>query len=106
MRYAAPAIATPGGCPRLACCIPFCRRTFRNDKKGTPWPEGMETMCGKHWRLVSKGRRRRYSRLFRLYKNRKGTLQDADMANRIVKLLNDEFERFKKIATEASAGIG
>lgn len=101
-----PAIAPPGGCPRLACCIPFCRRTFRNDKNGTPWPEGMETMCGKHWRLVSKDRRRRYSRLHRLWKNRRGTLQDATMADRIVKLLNDEFERFKKIATEAAAGIG
>jgi hypothetical protein len=90
---------------RLACCIPFCRRTFKNDKAGTPWPEGAQVMCGKHWRMVSRDRRRRYSRLHRLWKNKKGAVQ-GEIADRIVRLLNDEFERFKKIATEAAAGIG
>lgn len=100
-----PAVAPPGGCPRLACCIPFCRRAFRHDKAGTPWPEGMEVMCGKHWRMVSRERRRRYSKLHRLWKNRKGHLQ-GEAASRIVRLLNAEFERFKAIATETAGGIG
>jgi len=33
---------------RIACCIPFCRRTARNDKGWAEW------MCCNHWRLVSK----------------------------------------------------
>lgn len=103
-RFVAPPIAPEGGCPRLACCIPFCRRTFRQDKKGTPWAEGMEVVCGRHWRLVSRDRRRRYSKLLKLYRNKKGTLQ-GDTADRIVDILNAEFERLRKIMTEAAVGI-
>lgn len=102
---ALPPVVGDGQAVRLTCCVPFCRRTFRNDKNGTPWPEGHEVMCGKHWRMVGKDRRRRWSKLYRLYKNKRGTLQ-GDMADRIARLLNAEFDRFKKIATEAAAGIG
>lgn len=104
-RYIAPAVAPEGGCERLACCVPFCGRTFRNDKKGTPYPEGSEVICGKHWRLLSRDRRRRYSRLLRLYKGRKGTLQGA-LAERICRLLNEEFDRMKAIAIERAGGVG
>lgn len=31
---------------RLACCVPFCRRTTRNDEGYALW------ICGKHWSLV------------------------------------------------------
>lgn len=101
---ALPPIVGDGHSTRLACCIPFCRRTFRYDKNGTPWPEGHETMCGKHWRMIGKDRRRRWSKLYRLYKNKRGTLQ-GDMADRVARMLSAEFDRFKKIATEAAAGI-
>jgi hypothetical protein len=37
---------------RLACLVPFCRRTHK--------PEAYsEWICGEHWRLVSKATRRR-----------------------------------------------
>lgn len=104
-RFVAPAVAPEGGCARLACCIPFCGRTFRRDKSGAPWTEGSQVMCGKHWRMISKARRARYTKLHRLWKNKKGHLQ-GDMADRIVRMLYAEFERFKVIATEAAGGIG
>lgn len=96
-----PAIAPPGGCERLSCCIPFCRRTFRNDKKLTPWPEGMETMCGKHWRLGSVVFRRRHSRLMRLYKRGPS---DA-IRFQIFIMLERLWDRIKKQATERAGGI-
>lgn len=33
---------------RISCCVPFCRRTTRNDGTFSEW------ICGKHWRLVSR----------------------------------------------------
>lgn len=51
---------------RLACCIPHCRRTFRNDKKLTPWPKGSLVICGKHWRTAPADLRQRDRRLRRL----------------------------------------
>lgn len=98
-----PAIAD-GQCVRLSCCVPFCRRTFRNDKSGTPWPKFSETMCGKHWRLINVGRRRRYKKLERMLRNRKGVLQGA-LADRIVGLLWAEWGRMKAAAIERAAGI-
>ncbi|BEV44742.1 hypothetical protein [Afipia carboxidovorans] len=38
---------------RIACCVPFCRRTCRNDSGFAEW------ICGKHWALVSKTTKRR-----------------------------------------------
>ena len=40
---------------RIACCVPFCRRTCRDDGSFSEW------ICGKHWagvRKVTKRRRR------------------------------------------------
>lgn len=31
---------------RLTCCVPFCRRTYRNDRGYAEW------ICGPHWRGV------------------------------------------------------
>lgn len=39
--------------PRLACLVPFCRRTRHNREGFSEW------ICGKHWPLVPK-RWRRY----------------------------------------------
>ncbi len=99
-----PPVVGDGQAVRLTCCIPFCRRTFRNDKNGTPWPEGSEVICGKHWRLISRDRRRRYARLRRIFDGKKGKLP-GPLADRIGRILWAEFERFKKIATEAAVGI-
>ena len=104
MKYSAPIIAPEGGCARLACCVPFCRRTFKSDKAGTPWAEGSEVICGKHFRLINVGRRRRYSGLKRRYLTRKGTLQ-GPLGERLARILEEEWARLKVIAIEAAAGI-
>lgn len=31
---------------RLTCCVPFCRRTYRNDEGFAEW------ICAPHWRAV------------------------------------------------------
>jgi hypothetical protein len=41
---------------RLPCCVPFCRRTTRDDGRFSEW------ICGAHWRLVDKELRRLKSR--------------------------------------------
>ena len=46
---------------RLACCIPGCRRT-----SAMPYSEWI---CGKHWSLIPKARRRIYQRAKRLRKD-------------------------------------
>lgn len=38
---------------RIACCVPFCRRTLRNDRGFAEW------ICGKHWAAVRKVTKRR-----------------------------------------------
>ncbi len=90
---------------RLGCLVPHCRRTFKKDKAGTPWEDGDEVMCGKHWRGISRDRRRRYTKLQRLYKNKRGTLQ-GKLAETLERILGKEWERLKKIAIEAAMGIG
>lgn len=45
---------------RIACCVPFCRRTARDDGA-----EGHEIICGKHWRLADKELTQRYKKLSR-----------------------------------------
>lgn len=97
----APVIAPEGGCARLACCVPFCRRTFKNDKAGTPWPEGVRIMCGKHWRLGSAVLRKRHGRLSRLHK--RGIVGRA--GEQVEWMLHRLWERIRIQATEAAAGI-
>lgn len=99
-----PVTAPEGGCARLSCCIPFCRRTARVDKAGTPWSPGSEVICGNHWRLINASRRRRYQKLKRMVENRKGKLQGV-VADRIEALLLTEWARLKVCATERAAGI-
>ncbi|CAB4167976.1 hypothetical protein UFOVP860_74 [uncultured Caudovirales phage] len=98
----APVIAPEGGCLRLACCVPFCRRTFKNDKVGTPWLEGSRVICGKHWRMGNATARRRHSRLSRLQK--RGII--VRKAGQIEDMLHALWDRILKQATEAAAGIG
>lgn len=49
---------------RLNCCIPFCRRTTRNDEGYSEW------VCGKHWQAVPKTMRRIYIRARRVVDRR------------------------------------
>jgi len=42
---------------RITCCVPFCRRTTRNDEAFVEW------ICGDHWKLADKPRRRVWGRV-------------------------------------------
>lgn len=50
---------------RIACCVPFCRRTAKREAF-------TEIICGKCWRKAPKARRQVYSRLLRRYRRRFG----------------------------------
>lgn len=45
---------------RIPCCVPFCRRTSKDDGI-----DGQEVICGKHYRAANKTLRRRYAKLRR-----------------------------------------
>jgi hypothetical protein len=101
-----PAIAPEGGCARLSCCIPFCRRTFRFDKTLTPWPPGSIVMCGKHWRTASNGFRRIDRRLRRLKRKAEQRLPpDLALVAYLSRRINDNWDRARKEITERAAGI-
>lgn len=92
---------------RLACCIPHCRRTFRNDKKLTPWPEGMITMCGPHWRsgpphlrLIDRKLRRLLRKVERMMPRR------PKLAAYLSHRINLNWDRAQKAITERAMGIG
>lgn len=83
---------------RLACQVPFCRRT-RGDRKGDPVRPGMEWICGKHWRLVSYRRRYTYSAIRRRMRRYPEEPRWRHMADAW-------WERCKTAAIEAAVGIG
>ena len=91
---------------RLACCIPHCRRTFRNDKNLTPWHSGSEVMCGKHWRSAEpmlRARHRKIWKLVRTIEQRHGKQRTWLCARRIGFRV---WEKIKVQATERAMGIG
>lgn len=48
---------------RIPCAVPFCRRTAAREKH----PHATWIICGKHWRLASKRKRRLYGLMCRRY---------------------------------------
>lgn len=94
---------------RLACCIPHCRRTYRNDKALTPWPRGSEVMCGKHYKAAPLDLRQRDRQLRRLLR-RVDRLKDAkkrhQLGCRVVAWQHGCFARIKAAVTERAMGIG
>lgn len=80
---------------RICCCVPFCRRTFKNDK-GYGW-----IICGKHWRLADKSLRRRRTKLLRRYKKE----MDRAKRRRLVGMILWLDERGKRQAIERALGI-
>lgn len=96
---------------RIACLVPFCRRTLRNDGGFAEW------ICGKHWaavRKVTKRRRRIAERAARRASERFDTLymeqggvyepqfQRVMAAKRLSAAL---WDRCKTEAIERAAGI-
>lgn len=71
--------------PRIACCVPFCRRTYRNDERFIEW------ICQQHWKTTSLSWRRRHTRFMRAGRR--------DLANTM-------WLRLKAQAIERAAGIG
>ena len=94
---------------RLACCVPHCRRTFRNDKTLTPWPRGTEVICGKHYRMAPLfliERDRRLRRLSRKADKLSPTEESSRLCRRVVTWQWQCFARIKAAATERAMGIG
>jgi hypothetical protein len=80
---------------RLHCCVPFCRRTTRNDKGFSEW------ICGRHWRAVGhreKWLHRRAKRMLRV--GRAGWT-----AEEIAAFAARAWERCKRHAIEKAVGI-
>lgn len=75
---------------RLGCCVPFCRRTT----KRTEWDEWL---CGDHWRMIPKDKRRVYGRIVRRWR-RYHKKSDVPRGWRI-------WNRLKSIAIERAAGV-
>lgn len=98
-----------GECVRLSCCVPFCRRTFRNDKKGTPWPKGSTIMCGKHWRTGPADLRRRDKELRRLLRKIE-RLMDVKKARRLWRIVarwhDQNWHQCRRAIVERAVGIG
>ncbi len=93
---------------RISCCVPFCRRTCRNDKGYTDF------LCQKHWPTVSRHLRRRHSKLDWLYRRRfgenpywhyKGGSPDRLTSLKLGELCRKAWDRCKIQAIERAAGI-
>lgn len=85
---------------RIACCVPFCRRT-RGDRKGWPLTEGDEWICQDHWPLVSKTIKKRRAKLRRYLKR----LRPGPKVGRVLDIDDRLWAKAKKQAIERAAGI-
>lgn len=98
-------VTEPG---RIACVVPFCRRTRHNRDGVSEW------ICGDHWMAVSKTLRRRKARLSRAYTRRFG---DAHFSKyeagspqriacvRLARLFDRAWNAAKRQAIERAGGI-
>ncbi|GAA3849434.1 hypothetical protein AFIC_001017 [[Pseudomonas] carboxydohydrogena] len=96
---------------RIACCVPFCRRTCRNDGGFAEW------ICGKHWAAVSKTTKRRRrladrakARAFRRSDQQyleQGGLTESQLNRALAagELSRALWRRCKREATERAMGI-
>lgn len=93
---------------RLACCIPHCRRTFRYDKGGNPWPQGHIVMCGQHWRSGPadlRARNRTLRRLLRKARRLMNAEQRIRLELRLMEWENRSWDRVKDAVIERAMGI-
>lgn len=98
---------------RISCCVPYCRRTCRNDgdKRNTEW------ICAVHWPLVPKKLkvRRRLARttfdkierrFYRKYPQSEGySRQEWQKVDAAWQLACRAWEKCKQAAIEAALGI-
>ncbi|RWE75441.1 MAG: hypothetical protein EOS63_23860 [Mesorhizobium sp.] len=89
---------------RVACCVPFCRRTIAHAKlqaaHGLDGIEANEWICGNHWRNVSTLVRRLYSIRKRHYRELLSAERPA-----YVRHVNHIWSVCRKQAIERAAGI-
>lgn len=101
---------------RLQCCVPYCRRSMRNDEGYSEW------ICGKHWPLVPRALKsrkrqlnRRVKRLKRMWDNDPVAQARIEGSGRYLKYRRTlqrayqasyaAWEECKRAAIEAAAGI-
>jgi hypothetical protein len=77
---------------RMPCCVPFCRRTRRNDGRFREW------ICAIHWRAVPR-RLKAYKRATQ--RRAVATLDPQEIAR-----ANRAWERCKRVAIEKAGGLG
>lgn len=77
---------------RIACCVPFCRRTYHNREGYDEW------ICREHWTMTDKSLRKRKSDLHRRAKRKGWTMARKLIASHL-------WEELKCQAIERAAGI-
>jgi hypothetical protein len=83
---------------RIPCLVPFCRRTG----KRTSDAADEEIICGPHFRLADKSKRRRLSKLYRAW------ARAAELSKRkylLTKLWWRQWEAIKVQAIERAMGV-
>lgn len=92
---------------RINCAVPLCRRTLKADSG--------EWLCGKHWMLIPKNRRRVFSRINRQYRKQFGDnpfwRYPPGSPKRLACVRLDRrwrrtWARLKRLAIERALGIG
>lgn len=81
-------VVAPG---RVRCCVPFCRKTRKNELGFDEW------LCGDHWRLIDKARRQVWGRINRRWR-RFGPVKTSPAYGRV-------WASLKRQAIERAAGI-
>lgn len=90
---------------RLRCMVPFCSHT-RGRRKGDRGElvEGSPWLCGAHWRLVPRERKRRWDKLGKLWD--KAVAKNRPKAvKRLRRIYWQVWDGMVAIAIEISAGI-
>lgn len=93
---------------RLACCVPHCRRTFRNDKQYTPWPKGSSVICGDHWRRGDLALRHSWKAAHRLYRKASRMVpskRQRFLCRKLTDICHARYDRVVKSAIERTMGI-
>jgi hypothetical protein len=78
---------------RMSCCVPFCRRTRKDDGRFSEW------ICPKHWKPVPTRLKALKKACDRRVRSTLGLAhEERERANRI-------WDRCKRAAIEAAGGI-
>jgi hypothetical protein len=80
---------------RIGCCVPFCRRTRKNELGFSEW------ICGDHWREIPKPYRRTWGRLRRTLRRGYSPAEIPALEARRYRL----WSRVKRAAIERAVGL-